>query len=247
MSTNHGPGSAEEVRVLILGAGFAGIGAAIRLRQAGEQDFLVLEREERLGGAWRDNVYPGCRCDVPSHLYSFSFAPNPDWTRTYADRAEIWSYLEETAERFGVLPRVRFAHRVLGARWNGHDRWLVETDRGSFSSQFLIGATGSLAEPRMPDIPGATTFAGPVLHSARWDPPERLEGRRVAVIGTGASAVQIVPAIQPQVSHLDVFQRTPGWVLPHPVRDVPQWQRRLFRLFPPAQRLVRGAIYLRRE
>jgi len=234
-------------RIVIIGAGFAGIGAAVRLLESGQNDFVVLERAGRLGGTWRDNVYPGCRCDVPSHLYSYSFAPNPGWTRTYANQDEIWEYLEQTAERFGVLDHIAFSHRVLDAEWDDEAAWTIRTDRGSFRCQFLISATGSLAEPKIADIAGASSFAGTIMHSARWDDAQQIEGKRVGVIGTGASAIQIVPSIQPRVGHLDVFQRTPGWVLPHPVRPVPEWQRRLYRRLPIAQRLVRALVYWQRE
>ena len=234
-------------RIVIMGAGFAGIGAAIRLLEVGEDDFVILERANQLGGAWRDNVYPGCRCDVPSNLYSYSFAPNPDWHRTYADQDEIWEYLRATAERFGVLPHIRFSHSVLDAAWDDSGGWTVTTDRGVFSCQYLVSATGSLAEPSTPAIPGAGRFAGVLMHSARWDTSHGFDGQRVAVIGTGASSVQIVPSIQPTVDHLSVFQRTPGWVLTHPVRPVRGWERALFRVFPPAQRLLRAITYWQRE
>jgi cation diffusion facilitator CzcD-associated flavoprotein CzcO len=234
-------------RIVIMGAGFSGIGAAIRLLQAGQDDFVILERAEQLGGTWRDNVYPGCRCDVPSHLYSYSFALNPDWHRTYADQDEIWEYLRTTAERFDVVPRIRFSHRVLDATWDDAGGWTVTTDRGTFRCQYLVSATGLLAEPSSPAIPGARRFTGTVMHSARWDSSHRFDGQRVAVIGTGASSVQIVPAIQPTVEHLSVFQRTPGWVLPHPVRPIHRWERTLFGVFPPAQRLVRALVYWQRE
>ena len=234
-------------RIVIMGAGFSGVGAAIRLLRSGEHDFVILERANRLGGTWRDNVYPGCRCDVPSHLYSYSFALNPDWHSTYAGQDEIWEYLRATAERFGVLPHVRWSYRVLDAAWDNAYDWTVTTDRGVFRCQYLISATGSLAEPSTPLIPGASRFAGTVMHSARWDTSHSFDRQRVAVIGTGASSVQIVPSIQPAVEHLSVFQRTPGWVLPHPVRPIRDWERRLFRLFPPAQRLVRALTYWQRE
>ncbi len=236
-----------DAKVIVVGAGFAGVGAGVRLLEAGESDFMILERAEELGGIWRDNRYPGCRCDVPSHLYSYSFAPNPDWPKTYADQQDIWDYIGATAERFGVVSHIRFSHQVLEARWDDTGHWVLTTDRGTFRCRYLIGATGSLAEPSTPAIPGAERFVGTTMHSARWDPTQRFDGQRVAVIGTGASAVQIVPAIQPSVAHLSVFQRTPGWVLPHPVRPVRGWERRLFRLLPFTQRLVRAVIYWQRE
>jgi cation diffusion facilitator CzcD-associated flavoprotein CzcO len=234
-------------RIVIMGAGFSGIGAAIRLLKSGEDDFVILERAEELGGTWRDNVYPGCRCDVPSHLYSYSFALNPGWHRTYADRDEIWAYLRATAERFGVPAHIRWSHRVLDATWDDAQGWTVTTDRGVLHCQYLVSATGSLAEPSTPAIPGANRFAGTVMHSARWDTSHRFDGQRVAVIGTGASSVQIVPSIQPTVGHLSVFQRTPGWVLAHPVRPIRRFERILFGLFPPVQRLVRAITYWQRE
>lgn len=234
-------------RIVIIGAGFSGIGAAIRLLQGGEDDFVILERSDQLGGTWRDNVYPGCRCDVPSNLYSYSFAPNPDWHRTYADQDEIWSYLRATAERFGVVSHVRFSQAVLDAAWDDSGGWTLTTDRGVFSCQYLVSATGSLAEPKSPPIPGAGRFAGTIMHSARWDTSHSFDGQRVAVIGTGASAVQIVPSVQPAVAHLSVFQRTPGWVLRHPVRPVRNWERSLYRVFPAAQRLLRALTYWQRE
>lgn len=232
---------------MILGAGFSGIGAAIRLLQSGQDDFVVLERAKQIGGTWRDNVYPGCRCDVPSNLYSYSFALNPGWSRTYADREEIWAYLEATAERFGVMGHIRWSHQVLDATWSDADGWSVSTDRGLFQCQYLILATGSLSEPNSPQIDGISSFAGTIMHSARWDGSQRFDSKRVAVIGTGASAIQIVPSIQPTVEHLTVFQRTPGWVRRHRVKPVRKWVRTLFRVFPPIQRLVRGLTYWQRE
>jgi cation diffusion facilitator CzcD-associated flavoprotein CzcO len=240
-------GTGADPRIVIIGAGFSGIGAAIRLLQSGQDDFIILERADQLGGTWRDNVYPGCRCDVPSNLYSYSFALNPNWSRTYADRDEIWDYLQETTDRFGVLPHIRWSHRVLDATWEDADGWSVSTDHGVFRCQYLIAATGLLAEPSTPQIEGATSFAGTIMHSARWDSTQRFESQRVAVIGTGASAIQIVPSLQPTVNHLSVFQRTPGWVVPHPVRPVRPWAKRLFGLFPPAQRVARGLTYWQRE
>lgn len=247
MTDDAGASAQAKPRIIIIGAGFAGIGAAIRLLQSGEDDFVILERGDELGGTWRDNVYPGCRCDVPSHLYSYSFAPNPNWERTYASQGEIWAYLRSTADRFGVLPHIRWSHRVIDAIWDDAEGWKVETDHGAIRCQYLVAATGSLAEPSTPGIPGAVSFAGTLMHSARWDRSHDFAGQRVAVIGTGASSVQIVPSIQPTVEHLTVFQRTPGWVLPHPDRPIKPWERRLFRLFPPVQRLIRSITYWQRE
>jgi cation diffusion facilitator CzcD-associated flavoprotein CzcO len=243
-----GSGVQGEHRVVIVGAGFSGIGAAIRLLQAGEEDLVVLERADDLGGTWRDNVYPGCRCDVPSRLYSYSFAPEANWHETYASQQEIWDYLRATAERFGVLPHIRFGWRVLDARWDEDaGAWCVTTDRGVLRCRYLVSATGALAEPSLPPIPGVERFAGTRMHSARFDRSHAFAGERVAVVGTGASAVQIVPSIQPEVARLTVFQRTPGWVLPHPVRPVSDRERRLLGRLPLVLRLLRGIIYWQRE
>jgi cation diffusion facilitator CzcD-associated flavoprotein CzcO len=237
-----------EVEVAILGSGFSGLGTAIRLKQAGIDDFVVLERERDVGGTWQVNTYPGCGCDVPSHLYSFSFAPNPDWSRTYSLQPEIREYLRRCADHFGVRPHIRFDHEVTGSTWDEDaSRWEVETSGGPVRARVLVAAAGPLSEPRMPDIPGLDDFEGPVFHSARWDHDCDLSGKRVASIGTGASAIQYVPAIQPDVERLHVFQRTPPWVVPHTDRPVSRFERRLFRLVPALQRLVRGGTYAARE
>jgi cation diffusion facilitator CzcD-associated flavoprotein CzcO len=190
------------VKFAIIGAGFAGLGAAIKLLQAGHRDLVALERADEVGGTWRDNTYPGCRCDVQSNLYSFSFAPNPDWTNTFPAQPELRSYLNDVATRFGLRRYLRFGCDVTGVRWEETDRlWHIATPHGAVRARFVIAGAGSLAEPSLPDIPGIERFAGRVMHSARWDATWSPARRRVAVIGTGASAIQIVPAIQPQVEH----------------------------------------------
>lgn len=244
----EGAGASEHHKIVIVGAGFSGIGAAIRLLEAGERDFVVLERAGELGGTWRDNTYPGCRCDVQSNLYSFSFAPNPDWSETFPSQPEIWAYLGDVARRFGVLPYLRFDEELTDATFDeATGTWRVTTPRASFTAQFLILGTGFLAEPRLPDIAGLDRFEGTVMHSARWDHGHDLAGERVAVVGTGASAIQIVPSIQPEVASLTLFQRTPGWVVPHLNRPVKPWEHRLYRRFPPAQRASRAVTYAVRE
>lgn len=241
-------GSSEHVRVAIIGAGFGGLGAAIRLLEHGLDDFVLLERAGNVGGTWRDNTYPGCACDVESHLYSFSFAPNPDWSRRFSGHAEIQAYLERCARDHGVLPHVRPYHEVRQAAWDdGARRWRIETTRGTYTAAVLVMAQGALSDPAMPCLPGIERFQGTVFHSARWNHEYDLAGRRVAVIGTGASAIQLVPRIQPLVERLVVFQRTPSWILRHHDRPIPAWQRWLLRRVPRLQRLVRGAIYARRE
>ena len=199
----------EDTDILIVGAGFSGLGTAIRLRQEGYTDFVVLERGDDVGGTWHFNTYPNCGCDVPSHLYSFSFAPNADWSRTYSKQPEIRDYLQRTADQFGVRPHVRTNTTVQSAEWDEEaGRWNVETDAGSYRARMLVPGMGPLAEPRIPEIEGLEDFKGEVMHSARWDHSVDLKGKRVASIGTGASAIQYVPAIQPDVEQLHVFQRT---------------------------------------
>jgi cation diffusion facilitator CzcD-associated flavoprotein CzcO len=240
--------SGQRVRVAIVGSGFSGLGMAVRLKQEGIDDFVVLERAHDVGGTWRENTYPGCQCDVPSHLYSLSFAPNPDWSRTYSRQAEIWDYLRKVVADNALERHLRFGHDVTEAAWDEDTRtWHVETTAGAFEADVLVGAMGPLTEPSIPDIPGLDSFDGAVFHSAQWDHEHDLTGERVAVIGTGASAIQFVPRIQPKVAKLHLFQRTPPWVLPHTDRPVSPVERRLYRALPPAQRLVRAGIYWARE
>jgi cation diffusion facilitator CzcD-associated flavoprotein CzcO len=238
----------DHVDVAIVGGGFAGVGMAIALLRAGRTDFVVLERDGDVGGTWHQNTYPGCQCDVPSNLYSFSFAPNAEWSQTFALQPEIGSYLKRVADDFGVRPHVRTHTDVRDAAWDEQSRrWRIDTSRGPLTARVLVAGMGGLSEPSIPSIPGAETFAGPAFHTARWDHDADLAGKRVAVIGTGASAVQVVPRIQPQVAQLSVFQRTPPWIMPHPGRPTRPRERMLFRALPALQKLVRGAIYWGRE
>ena len=235
-------------RIAIVGSGFSGLCMAIRLKQEGIDDFVVLERADEVGGTWRDNTYPGCQCDIPSALYSFSFAPNPNWTRFYPLQSEIRDYLRRCAEDFGVMPYIRFGHDVTGAHWDDDARtWRLDTSHGEFSADMLVGGMGGLSTPSVPYIPGLDSFEGTLFHSAEWDHDHDLTGERVAVIGTGASAIQFVPRIQPQVETLHVFQRTPSWVMPDPDRRVTGFERRLFRTVPAAQRLLRAGLYFGHE
>jgi cation diffusion facilitator CzcD-associated flavoprotein CzcO len=237
-------GTVEQFDVAIIGSGFAGLGMAIRLKDAGIEDFVVLERAAQLGGTWRDNHYPGCCCDIPSHVYSFSFELNPRWTRGFAAQPEIRDYLQRTAERRGLLPHVRFAHEVTAAAWDEDARrWTVETTGGSFSARVLVAGAGPLSDPTVPDIPGLTEFRGKLFHSARWDHDHELDGERVAVIGTGASAIQFVPAIQPRVKQLHLFQRTAPWVMPRLDHRITGVEHFLLRFFPFAPRIVRATLY----
>lgn len=238
----------DHVHTAIIGAGFGGIGAAIQMRRAGFDDFVVLERAAEIGGTWRDNTYPGCACDVQSHLYSYSFAPNPGWSRSFSGQQEIWDYLVRCARVHGVEPHLRAGHEVRDAAWDGDARhWRIRTSRGDVTASFLVMATGGLSDPKLPELPGLEDFRGAVFHSARWDHSVELRGRRVAVVGTGASAVQFIPEIQPRVASLQVYQRTAPWVVPRRDRAFTAAERRIFAALPAAQRLARGAIYLARE
>jgi cation diffusion facilitator CzcD-associated flavoprotein CzcO len=237
-------GEANHFRVAIIGAGFGGLGMAIRLKQKGIHDFVVVERAGDLGGTWRDNSYPGCACDVPSHLYSFSYAPNPNWSHIFARRREIWAYLHDCAERFDVLPHIRYHHEVTAAEWDdAAECWRIETSAGPVSARVLVSAAGPLSQPQIPKLPGLEKFAGATFHSAQWDHDHDLRGQRVAVVGTGASAIQFVPRIQPKVSRLHVFQRTPPWILGRPEYRISDAEKRLLRSVPVVQRLLRSGIY----
>jgi cation diffusion facilitator CzcD-associated flavoprotein CzcO len=237
-----------ETDIAIVGAGFSGLAAAIQLDRNGFNDYVVLERSGDVGGTWSANTYPGCQCDVPSNLYSFSFARKPDWTHSYPEQPQILDYLHDCAEHYGVMPKVRLNCEMLDAEWVQEERrWHIETTDGDLKARVLIAAPGLLSEPRIPDIPGLESFTGNAFHSARWDHSDDLAGKRVAVMGTGASAIQIVPRIQPQVERLYVLQRTPPWVLSHNDREIGPRLKRLYHRFPPAQRLAREAVYWMRE
>ncbi len=236
-------------RVVIVGAGFAGIAAAIVFREAGFGDITILEQADEVGGTWRDNTYPGCACDIPSHLYSFSFAANPDWTRAYPTQPEIEAYLVRTVDERDLRPLIRFGRTVTEMRWNDASAtWSVHlADGEQLSADVVLNATGPLSKPLVPHIVGLDEFQGTVFHSARWDHGHDLTGERVAVIGTGASAVQFVPEIADRAAHVDVFQRTAPWVMPREDRPVPIWKRRLYRRLPFLQRLHRWRIYAQQE
>lgn len=238
----------EHVRVAVVGSGFGGLGAAVRLRREGVTDFVVLERAGSVGGTWRDNSYPGCACDVPSHLYSFSFAPNPDWPRTFSGQEHIRAYLEHVTDTFGLRPHIRFDTEVKRMTWNAERLcWDIETSRGELSADLVVSATGPLSDPKIPEIPGLDSFPGKVFHSARWDHDYDLRGKRVAMVGTGASAIQIVPSIQPEVERLTLFQRTPPWVMPRMDRAISGAERSLHRALPFTSRLRRGVLWGIRE
>ncbi len=237
-----------ETDIVIIGTGFAGLSMAIRLEQVGRHDYVVLERASKVGGTWRDNTYPGCACDVPSNLYSFSFAPNPNWTRSFSPQPEIEAYLQGCADQFGVMPRIRFDHAVTRAAWDDSaQRWTVETAQGTFRCRILISGTGPLSEPKIPALAGAESFTGPSFHTGTWDNAVELAGKRVAVIGTGASSIQVVPNLAKIAAHVDVYQRTAPWVIPRTDRKISSVEHWLYRHVPAFQRLVRNSTYWSRE
>jgi cation diffusion facilitator CzcD-associated flavoprotein CzcO len=230
--------------IAVVGGGFGGVGAITMLHRAGYHDVTVFERGERIGGVWHHNTYPGAACDVPSHLYEFSFAPNPRWSRRFAPQAEIQAYLEDVARRHGVLARIRTSTEVQDARWDAERAtWVLQTSAGPHEADVLLTACGQLSVPTVPAIPGLDSFDGPAFHTARWRHDVDLAGRRVAVVGTGCSAIQVVPAIQPIVEHIDVYQRSPGWTVPKMDYAYSERAQRLFERFPVLQRLDRATIF----
>jgi cation diffusion facilitator CzcD-associated flavoprotein CzcO len=241
-------GTPRHVGTLIIGSGFAGLGAAIRLAKDGREDFVVIERGSEVGGTWRDNTYPGAACDVPSHLYSYSFELNPKWSRSFSPQTEIQTYLRQTAEKYNVNDKHLFNTEVTRAEWDeAAELWRVETTNGRFTATVLVGAIGALCEPALPEIKGIETFEGEIFHSARWNHDADLTGKRVALIGTGASAIQVGPAIVDQVSHLDVYQRTAPWVMPRHDRSYSKLESLAYQHVPFLQRAAREAIYWGRE
>ncbi len=230
--------------VAVVGAGFGGVGAAVLLRGAGYERVTVFERGERVGGVWQHNSYPGAACDVPSHLYEYSFEPNPRWSRRYAPQAEIQAYVEDVARRHGVLEQIRTGVEVTHARWDDQRSvWVLQTSAGEHEADVLVTACGQLSVPKTPTIAGLERFEGPVFHTARWRHDVDLTGKRVAVLGTGCSAIQVVPAIQSRAAHIDVFQRSPGWTIPKMDFAYSERSKRLFERYPALQRLDRAAVF----
>jgi cyclohexanone monooxygenase len=242
-----------DVQHLIIGAGFAGLCAAIKLQEDGERDFLVVEKGSDVGGTWRDNTYPGAACDVPSQLYSFSFATNPDWTMSFSPQPEIQAYLQKVAAGAGILDRFVFDTAVTSADWDEDaQQWQVTTESGSgerrtVTARTLLVGAGGLSEPRLPDIDGIEDFQGEIFHSARWNHDVDLTGKRVAIIGTGASAIQIIPELQKAVGHLDVYQRTAPYVIPRNDRKYTRVERFLLKRVPALRKVYRTGIYWARE
>jgi cation diffusion facilitator CzcD-associated flavoprotein CzcO len=231
--------------VLIIGAGFSGLGMAIKLLQQPDKDFLVIEKADDIGGTWYANQYPGCACDIPAHLYSFSFDRNPDWSRMYSGRNEIQSYLKSCAQKFGLNPYIRVNTAMKEAVWDEPTSlWRVTTGDGALiRCRVLVSAVGALHVPKFPEIPGIEKFAGPSFHSTSWDASVPLEGKRVAVIGTGASAIQFVPEIAPKVAKLSIFQRTPPWIVPKEDFAIPERWRNRFRKLPFFTWLFRTVLF----
>ena len=237
--------AARRYDVVVVGAGVAGIGVAAQLLAAGVHDLVVLEKAGRVGGVWRENTYPGCACDIPSAFYSYSFAKNARWKRFYGRQAEIREYLEATARSSGVLDKTLFECKMRRADWRaGEGRWSLETSLGPFSAQFVVFCTGPMHVPSYPKIPGLASFPGEMFHSAEWKHDVPLAGRRVAVVGTGASAIQFVPEIQPLCARLSVFQRTAPWVLPKRDFGISPRVQALFARFPVLQALLRAVLFV---
>ena len=233
---------------LIVGSGFAGLCTAIKLGEDGETDYVVIEKADDVGGTWRDNTYPGACCDIPSQLYSFSFARNPEWSSSYSPQPEIQAYLRRIAQEYAVTDKIVFGTELEQAAWDDEGQvWRCRTTSGEVVARTLITGTGGLSEPRLPEIEGIDTFGGDLFHSARWDHSVDLSGTRVAVIGTGASAIQIVPEVQPVASHLDLYQRTAPWVIPRNDRRYPRLERFALRHVSAIARLYRTGIYWAHE
>lgn len=243
-----GAGTTARVEVAIVGAGFAGIGMAIALRRAGRDDFVMLERGTSVGGTWRDNTYPGVACDVPSHLYGFASHPNPSWSGTFARGGEIHAYLEHVVEAEQLGDRLRLGTAMQWADWDAeHEVWRIGTSTGTVVADALVLACGRLTEPSIPEITGLETFPGPLFHSARWDHDAHLDGRRVGVVGTGASAVQIVPQLARDAAHVTLFQRSPAWIVPRGGAAYSAADRDRFAAHPDELARLRAGLYAEGE
>lgn len=235
--------------ITIIGAGFGGLGTAVELKRAGYRDITILEKAAGVGGVWRENTYPNAACDVPSSLYSWSFAPNPAWPHRYSRQDEILAYIERTAAEQGVLELVRTGVEVTAAAYDeGGACWHLETATGErIDSDVVITAVGQLSRPAIPELPGVGSFTGPAFHSAQWEHEVDLRGKRIAVLGTGASAIQFVPGIQPEAGHVTVFQRSAPYVVPKPDREYTRTHSRLFRRLPLTQAFGRTLTWVLSE
>jgi cation diffusion facilitator CzcD-associated flavoprotein CzcO len=240
--------TAPEYEVIVVGSGFGGLCMGVKLRQAGIDNFLILEKDKEFGGTWWANRYPGCAVDVPSHLYSFSFARKSNWTRAFAQQGELLDYTRSIIRDFGLGPHLRADTALLGAQYDeAGGYWHVRTSAGTFTAKSLVTSLGALSRPSIPQIEGIADFAGPMFHSARWDHGIDLRGKRVAVIGTGASAVQFIPEIAGQVAQLDVYQRSAPWILPRPDRAFGAVEKKLLATVPGLQWLYRAMVYIQHE
>lgn len=241
--------SGKTPSIIIIGTGFGGLCMAIQLKKAGYEDFILLEKAGNVGGTWRDNTYPGAACDVQSHFYSYSFEPKHDWSRKFGLQQEILGYMEGCVEKYGLAPHIRFHHEVTDAQFSEtSNQWTVTTNASDpLIADVVISATGQLNQPAYPSIQGMERFKGTLFHSARWDHSVDLAGKKVAVIGTGASAIQFVPEIVKEVDSLSLFQRSAAWVLPKPDRPFKAWEQKLFQSVPAWDRLYRYLIYWKNE
>ena len=237
--------ASNDPAIVIIGSGFAGLCMAIALKRADYHHFVILEKNEDLGGTWRDNKYPGCACDVPSHMYSFSFELNPGWSRMFAPQPEIWEYMRQCARKYGIGAHIRFGCSVEDMEWDDTiGRWRIATAAGKvYTARAIVSGIGALHLPSVPEIPGVDQFAGATFHSAQWDRSCGLSGQRVAVIGTGASAIQLIPQIAKQADQVHIFQRTPPWIHPRPDFEIPSAVRATFAAAPPVMRTFRNGIY----
>ncbi len=235
----------HHTRVLIIGTGFSGMGMAVQLKQHGYDDFIIVEKATEFGGTWRENTYPGCACDIPSHMYSFSFEPNAHWSQMWSGQPEIFDYLKGVAAKHNLYANTHFGTTVAGGVWDEiEQRWHVRTEQGDeYVAQFLVSGIGGLHVPNFPKLEGIEKFAGTTFHSAQWDHDYDLAGKKVAVIGTGASAIQFVPHIIDQVAEMHLYQRTPAWVMPRKNFTIPTAVRKLFSAIPLTRRGVRDGVY----
>jgi cation diffusion facilitator CzcD-associated flavoprotein CzcO len=234
--------SIQNFSIVIIGTGFAGLGMAIKLIEQGQKDFIILERGGHVGGTWRDNTYPGAACDVPSVLYSFSFEQNPNWSRTFPSQSELYEYLNKVTDKYQLRPHIHFDEAMEQMVWDEDAcTWTVSTPKGTYVADVVIAGTGSLAEAKLADIKGAESFTGDHFHSSQWNHQQSLEGKNVAVIGSGASAIQFVPEVAKQAARIDVYQRTPNWIIPRPDKAIgpkQQWLLANVRLYQQFKRLV---------
>ena len=230
--------------IVIIGTGFAGMGMAIKLKESGRDDFIILEKAHDVGGTWRDNTYPGCECDIPSHMYSFSYELNNDWSKSFSGQPEIWAYMRKVADEKNLREKIDFGVEVKGASWDEDaSLWTINTNGETYVARVLVAGVGGLHLPNIPEVKGADAFEGPMFHSAAWDHGVDLKGKKVVVIGTGASAIQFVPIIASEVDELTVFQRTPAWVLPKKDKPISSLKKTAFAKVPGATRAYRNALY----